>query len=148
MTEPTITIDTAHGLRTDADGWEHYAYTVTLAYDGRTLAGVPWMHGTGIQGPPEAHDVIGSLLMEAAGVENCSGFHDWAQEYGYDYEDDPEAEARYRATFEQVKQHTDGLSELLTRPLMVALMDDEDSTYGSAERFSAAWTRATAAAAR
>jgi len=124
---------------TDAPGWnhEHHAYRVTLTgHDGMTMSRIPWRQGVGITDDPEAHDVLGCLLSDAQGIEACTGFPDWAESYGLN----PDS-IRDRDTYCLASEQTDGLAYLLTRPVMVALMDDEDSTYGDAEHFAAAWAR-------
>ena len=120
----------------DADGWEHYRYEVKLRFDGRSLTCKTWKQG-GITDDPEPHAVIGSMLQDTAGYENSSGYHDWCDEYGYDSDS-----ISNRETYEQVKDQAERLERFLGRSLMVALMEDEDATYGSAERFDAAMRRA------
>lgn len=130
-------VDGPHWQDRDTEGrtWEHRAYRVRLTYDGRSIE-VPWRQGTGITSDPETHDVIGSLLMEAQGIESSTGFPDWCEQYGYD----PDESAR--ALYDQCCQQSDALADLLTRRLMVALMDDENATYGAAPRFALAWDTA------
>lgn len=120
----------------EPQGWPHYAYRVRLTHDGRTME-VPWRQGTGITHDPEAHDVIGALLMDASGIESCTGFPDWAEQYGYN----PDSIAA-RGRYDQARQQSDALSDFLTRRIMVALMDDENATYGAAPRFALAWAQA------
>ena len=116
--------------------WSHYAYRVRLTHDGRTME-TPWRQGTGTTHDPEAHDVIGALLMDAQGIEACTGFPDWAEGYGYDADS-----IKARDLYDLCREQTDALSTLLGRRLMVALMDDEDATYGAASRFTDAWNTA------
>lgn len=122
----------------DRNGWGHYAYTVRLRYQGRHMQS-PWKQGVGVTSDPEPHDLIGSMLSDTQTIENTTGYHDWAGEYGYDSDLN-----EHRDTYEACKVQAERLERLLGRPLMVALMDDEDATYGSAERFAAAWKRAQA----
>ena len=114
----------------------HHAYTLKLTHDGRTME-TPWRQGTGIQHDPETHDVIGSLLMEAQGIEASTGFADWATNYGYDTDS-----IKARDMYDLCREQTDALETLLGRRIMVALMDDEDATYGAAPRFILAWNTA------
>lgn len=79
----------------DADGWEHYAYTVRLRRGTRTLT-TPWAQGLGLTQRPTAEDVLASLMLDASGYDNAEGsFEEWASEYGYS-EDSRKAEALYR----------------------------------------------------
>ena len=65
---------------------------------------------------PTGHDVLSSMLSDAAGAENARGdFAEWASEYGYD-EDSRSAERTYR----QVMAQTD---------LLRALLDDSYDAY-------------------
>lgn len=47
--------------------------------------------------PPEIQDLLQSLALDAAGVENNPTFEEWAREYGYD-EDSRKAEKSYNLT--------------------------------------------------
>ena len=125
-----------------SSAWPHYAYTVRLTHDGRTME-KPWRQGTSITHDPEAHDVIGALLMEAQGIEACTGFPDWAEGYGYNADS-----IKARDLYDLCREQTDALETLLGRPLMVALMEDEDATYGAAPRFILAWNTAVFVAGR
>ena len=99
----------------------------------------PWRQGMAHTGDPEPHAVIGSLLMTAQGIESCTGFTDWAENYGYD----PDSISA-RADYDDCRQQRDALADLLTRRVMDALMDDERATYGDAEGFALAWAAAFA----
>lgn len=121
---------------TDGREWPHRAYRVRLTHNGRSMD-VPWRQGMGIASDPEAHDVIGCLLMDAQGVESSTGFPDWAEQYGYD----PDS-ITARDLYQQACQQSDALAAMLTRRVMVALMDDENATYGAAPRFALAWSAA------
>ena len=116
--------------------WEHHAYRLRLTHEGRSVE-TPWRQGIGITRDPEAHEVIGGLISDAQGIESCTGFTDWAEQYGYD----PDS-IRARGWYDEARQRYDDLADLLTRRVMVALMDDEDATYGSAEAFARAWSSA------
>lgn len=135
-TQPTIEIlDGPHYVRDD-DG-ERHEYRLRIDYDGRSME-TPWRQGLGITDDPDTASVVGSLISDAMTVENSTGFADWAEEIGLN----PDSIGD-RETYQQVRELTDRLENLLGRRLMVALMDDEDTTYGSAAKFSAAWQRAT-----
>lgn len=136
---PTFEIvDGPHWRDRDMDGrqWEHRAYRVRLTYDGRSIE-VPWKQGTGITSDPEAHDVLGALIMDAQSIEASTGFPDWAEQYGYSPDSIAARDLYYRC-----REQSDALAVLLTRRLMVALMDDENATYGAAPRFALAWDAA------
>lgn len=91
----------------DADGWEHYAYTLRLHYRGRSML-TPWRQGLGITEDPSADDVLESLALDASGLDGADGFEDWAAEYGCD-PDSRKAERIYR----QVEQLAAELRRLL-----------------------------------
>jgi hypothetical protein len=114
----------------------HHAYTIRLTHDGRTME-TPWRQGTAITHDPETHDVIGCLLMEAQGIEACTTFPDWAEDYGYDSDS-----IKARGLYDLCHEQTAALETLLGRPLMNALMKDDDATYGAAPRFILAWNTA------
>lgn len=99
MNAVTLEIIDGADLKRDADGWEHYAYTVELRRGSETMR-VPWRQGIGITDDPTAVDVLQSLLMDAATVENARSFEDWAGDLGYD-PDSRKAERIYRACEEQ-----------------------------------------------
>jgi len=126
---------------TEGDKWDHIAYRVRVSYQGRMIES-PWLQGTAITHDPEVHDVVGLMLTDTSGIENCSGYHDWASGFGYNSD-----VGEHRDTYEAAKVQADALSDLLTRPLMIALMDDDDATYGAESRFRLAWDRAVAAVA-
>jgi hypothetical protein len=121
-------------------GWvsPHRAYRLRLTHEGRTME-TPWRQGMGIATDPEPHDVIGALVMDAQGIESCTGFPDWAKQYGYD----PDS-IRDRGIYDECRRQYDAVNELLGRRVVRALMDDENATYGAAPRFALAWTAAFA----
>lgn len=121
-----------------AEGWPfpHHAYRVRLTHEGRSME-TPWRQGMGHTTDPEAHAVIGSLLMTAQGLESCTGFADWAEEYGYN----PDSISA-RSDYDECRRQADALSDMLTRRVMVALMENEDATYGGAPEFARAWAAA------
>jgi hypothetical protein len=82
---------------TDADGWEHHAYTLKLTYDGREMMS-PWRAGLGITDDPTLADVLESLFLDTDSYTD--DFEEWASEYGYDT-DSRKAEATWRAVGEQ-----------------------------------------------
>lgn len=88
------------GVKVDADGWEHRAYTVAFFYEGRSAA-FPYRMGMGLEGVPERDEVLHSLFLDA-GAEGVD-FEEWAGEYGYDT-DSRKAEATWRACVEVGQQ--------------------------------------------
>jgi hypothetical protein len=79
-------------LTEDAEGWAHYAYTVTLEYQGRTMA-TPFKCGgvharklvyndARIPVPPSAADVLYSLILDSDALDRS--FEEWACDFGYD----------------------------------------------------------------
>jgi|SRR5215471_1119910 len=95
----TVAIIDGPTLACDDDGWAHYAYTVRLSFEGRTLES-PWSQGTALLDPPTASDVLQAMLSEAFGIDDADGFEDWASSFGYD-PDSRKAERLYNACAEQ-----------------------------------------------
>lgn len=82
------------GRKTDADGWEHDAWTVTLKYQGRSQS-FPYRMGTGHHGAkPETGDVLYALLSDAD-VGDMS-FEDFVSDFGLD-EDSRKAEQTWKS---------------------------------------------------
>ena len=104
-----ITLDIANGPNAtrDDDGWEHYAYTVTLKRGTDTLS-VPWRQGLGVTSDPDAATVLDALASDASGYENAQSFEDWASEYGFNA-DSRKDERIYR----QVGEQTEALKAFL-----------------------------------
>lgn len=73
---------------TDAGGWKHRAYTVTI--NGHAF---PYMMGLGLSHAPEVSEVLASLSQEAEA--RTQTFEEWAGDYGYDT-DSRTAEAIYK----------------------------------------------------
>ena len=121
----------------DEDGWEHYPWTLRLSCGDESMR-VNWRQGTGITTEPTAADVLESLLMDAAGIENAAGdFEEWAREYGYD-EDSRKAERIFQAATKQ----TEELKDLLGEDFDAAVFppyneDDNDPSRSAAERLTA-----------
>lgn len=84
---------------TDPEGWEHYAWTVRLHYQGRSMES-PWRAGIAhvtktrrVHYPgehllkptePTAADLLESLMLDASSYENAGSFEEWATDYGMD----------------------------------------------------------------
>ncbi len=92
------------GIKTDADGWEHNFYTVTLGYGLQSME-TTFRTGTGWTKEPTAHDVLVGLFLDADGAEY--DFEDWANEFGLD----PDSRKAY-ATWEACKVIAADLREL------------------------------------
>ena len=76
-------------LERDADGWEHYAWNVTLTSErtGRSFT-TPYRMGTahrdrnGTPTRPKPADVIKSLALDISSADQT--WDEWAADYGYD----------------------------------------------------------------
>lgn len=69
------------------DNFEHFRYTFIYRYEGRSLQ-ITWMCGLGY-GTPKATDGLASAFLDAHSVE-WETFDGWAENMGYDFEDEPE----------------------------------------------------------
>lgn len=89
------------GIATDADGWEHRRWTITLRRGELGVdhqeASFPFRTGMGIVETPTAADLLNSLALDASGLENSRSFEEWCGEYGLD-PDSRKAEKAYKAT--------------------------------------------------
>lgn len=119
--------------------WDHYRYELRLSFGGRTMD-VPWRQGIGVTHDPDIASVMAALLMDAQGVESASGFPDWAESVGLN----PDS-IRDRESYGGAVAQTNALETLLSRRLMVRLMDDEDATSGAGARWDQAWAAAVGA---
>lgn len=133
-----VTLETVTGpdATADADGWEHYAYTVRLTR-GAVSIEVPWKQGVAITDDPTAARVLECLILDASGYENAADFEDWATGYGMDT-DSRSAEATYRA----VEEQTAKLRELLGDDFDAAVSppydpDDNDPPWTAARKLAA-----------
>jgi len=94
MTKPQVRLVSAvfngeqDERQTDGKAWRHFAWTVTLGCDGRTLV-TPWRAGighadkrTGKPTQPKAEEVLGSLIMDSTAGSNS--FADFCDEMGMD----------------------------------------------------------------
>jgi hypothetical protein len=77
-------------------GSTHWTVTLTNPATGETIT-TEYHMGSLLTGEPEAQDVLGSLVSDAAGYDCADSFEDWATEYSYDT-DSRAAEADYHAT--------------------------------------------------
>lgn len=76
-----------HRTTESGETWEHYRYTFTYRYQGRTMQ-ITWTCGTGY-GYPAATAGITSAFFDAHTVEDES-FEGWAADFGYDLDEFPE----------------------------------------------------------
>jgi hypothetical protein len=109
----------------DDDGWEHFAWRVSLMRGNEGLA-VPWRAGLGhvmqadkprrrwdpdryeyvpnmVPEPPTTADILDSLRLDAECYDEARDFEDFAATFGYDT-DSRKAEALYHACAEMAKK--------------------------------------------
>lgn len=90
VAEKDIRVDNivSYGLTRDAEGWEHYRYTVRLAYgDTGRIVTTPYRMGVGLDRAPTADDVFDSLIVDAQCAENASDAWEFGAELGYEVND-------------------------------------------------------------
>lgn len=79
-----VTLTSEHiATGTDADGWKHHEYRVTLAYDGRTYTQTV-LHGIADGEAPELVETVGMLVRQSATAYNADGYEDWASDFATD----------------------------------------------------------------
>ena len=66
----------------DADGWKHYAYRVSLTFKDGEKYSTTYKMGTAHTSPPQVQDVLHSLLLDASNTDQP--FEDWCADLGYD----------------------------------------------------------------
>ncbi len=73
----------AYGLTRDSDGWEHYRYTVRLAYGdtGRTVT-TAYRMGIAHTRNPSASEVFEAITDDACSGESYSDAWEMAEEFG------------------------------------------------------------------
>ncbi len=134
-----VSIEAAYnGRQKNEDGWEHDAWTVALTYQGRTYPDISYRMGTGhskpatyadgalgyqpVPGwqptPPDAADVVDSLLLDVSGLDQP--FESWAADLGYDT-DSRKAERIYHEC-------------LKVLPMLRALLGSDFERFEQAER--------------
>lgn len=91
VAEKNIRVDNlvSYGLTHDDEGWEHYRYTVRIAYGdtGRTVT-TPYRMGVGNdERPPRADEVFDSLVSDATCAEYVSDAWEFGAELGYEVTD-------------------------------------------------------------
>lgn len=81
-----VTLASEHiATGTDATGWKHHEYRVTISYNGRTYTQTV-LHGIGNEEAPELVETVGMLVRQSATAFNADDYEEWASEYS----DDPE----------------------------------------------------------
>lgn len=114
---------TFKGRAQSEDGWPHdaWAYRLRVAGTDRQMRGTFRM-GTGHKGKaPTTADVLNCLAMDAASVENASGFADWATDLGFD----PDS-IKARNCYRQCVRQSTSLRRFLTEPLYQSLLWDTE----------------------
>jgi hypothetical protein len=77
-----VTLSSEHiATGTDAEGWQHDEYRVTLAYRGRTYTQTV-KHGTAVGEAPELVETVGMLVRQSATAYNAANYEDWASDFG------------------------------------------------------------------
>lgn len=66
--------------------WHHYAWKVQFFRGPRSLT-VPYRTGSGLPGIPNAWDALYAAMTDAYSYENATGWEDWADEMGFEYDD-------------------------------------------------------------
>lgn len=86
--------------------WAHSAWTVTIESEAGAYLVVPFFTGSAAS-EPTVNDVLECLALDAAGYENARNFRGWADEYGYDVDDDEFGQ--HERTFRAVETQTENL---------------------------------------
>src|SRR6516225_4809646 len=86
---------------TDGSGWQHHLYRVTLKRKGRQWT-LDFRQGIGHTSDPTTYDVLNCILSDASGILNCTGFADWADDYGYN-----PSSSKARETYDACRKQTD-----------------------------------------
>jgi hypothetical protein len=96
------------------DKWqrESRGYSCRLVYQNRVMT-VDFWQGQGIKSDPSAQDVLDCLLSDASSFDNARDFEDWASEFGFNIEEDPELLKRDRKIYSNVRRQTERLKKLL-----------------------------------
>jgi len=86
----------------DEDNWEHDAYRVRLSRRGEQMT-LKFRKGIGHHGnPPQLDEVLDSIAIDSASVENAESFEDWASDFGLD-PDSRKALATFNLCVKQAK---------------------------------------------
>lgn len=116
------------GLQRDDDGWEHFAWALTVTnyrnsyvkHGLQTDEGsfeFPFKQGTAHTKKPTLVDITAALLSDAETIINTDSFEDWAANLGYDT-DSRKAEETYR----QIQVNTGRLLRLFRTTDLAALL--------------------------
>lgn len=107
-----------NGLQTDDDGWQHFAWTMTVR-KGRNGAPYefPYRAGMAHKGKPTLVDIVAALFADARCVAYAWSFEEFCGELGYDT-DSRKAEIIYR----QIQVHNAQLVRLFDVDSLTALL--------------------------
>lgn len=74
-----------NGLQTDSDGWQHFAWTMTVRHgrNGEPYE-FPYRAGVAHKGKPTLVDIVGALFSDAQCVAYAQDFTEFCAELGYD----------------------------------------------------------------
>ncbi|MFJ4902948.1 hypothetical protein [Streptomyces sp. NPDC088727] len=76
-----VTLTSEHiATGTDADGWEHHEYRVTLAHNGRTYVQTV-LHGIGNKDKPELTETVHMLISQSRTALLADSYEDWAGDF-------------------------------------------------------------------
>lgn len=98
------------------DNWPHHLYRVTLFRRGRQWT-LDYRMGSGRTDDPTALMVLHSIISDTAGYLNCSGFLDWADEYGYEIQD-PDIRSKAHKIYNAIKAQTERADKFFRSDLM------------------------------
>lgn len=71
----------ANGYQQDSDGWEHHAYTITLASEDKSVS-FPWRQGMAVDDEPTPDRVLWAVAGDCRAGED--DFTEFAANFGYD----------------------------------------------------------------
>ncbi|MCP9209596.1 hypothetical protein [Streptomyces cucumeris] len=116
-----VTLTSEHiATGTDATGWEHDEYRITIAYGGRSYTQTV-LHGIDVREEPELVETVGMLVSQSMTAFSAESYEDWAS----DFSSDP-AEWMPRKTYdENVKMAQD---------LRALFGEERYERYATAER--------------
>ena len=76
-----VTLSSEHiATGTDAEGWQHDEYRVTIAYRGRTYTQTV-KHGIGVDEAPELVATVGMLVSQSWGAFIADNYEEWASDF-------------------------------------------------------------------
>ncbi|QDN94940.1 hypothetical protein FNV58_01010 (plasmid) [Streptomyces sp. RLB1-9] len=120
ITADGVTLTSQHiATGTDADGWAHHEYRVTIAYDGRTYTQTV-LHGIGNKEAPELVETVHMLVSQSMTALAADSYEDWAS----DFSSDP-------ADWMPEKTYTDNVQ--MAKDLMMLLGTERYERYAKAD---------------